>query len=58
VLYGSADLLNSLIKHDLVDEYRIMVFPVVLGSGKTPVPRCGGIWGVPSRSRERPHNNE
>jgi class 3 adenylate cyclase/dihydrofolate reductase len=34
VLYGSADLLNSLIKHDLVDEYRLMVFPVLLGSGK------------------------
>lgn len=34
VLYGSADLLNSLIKYDLVDEYRLMVFPVLLGSGK------------------------
>ena len=34
LLFGSADLLNSLIKHDLVDEYRFMVFPVVLGSGK------------------------
>jgi class 3 adenylate cyclase/dihydrofolate reductase len=34
LLIGSADLLNSLIKHDVIDEYRIMVFPVVLGSGK------------------------
>jgi class 3 adenylate cyclase/dihydrofolate reductase len=33
-LYGSADLLNSLVRHDVIDEYRIMVFPVVLGSGK------------------------
>lgn len=33
-IYGSADLVNSLISHDLIDEYRIMVFPVVLGSGK------------------------
>jgi class 3 adenylate cyclase/dihydrofolate reductase len=34
VLYGSAELFNSLAKHGLIDEYRIMVFPVVLGSGK------------------------
>ncbi len=34
LIYGSADLVNTLVQHDLVDEYRLMVFPVVLGSGK------------------------
>jgi dihydrofolate reductase len=31
---GSADLVHTLTRHDLVDEYRLMIFPIVLGSGK------------------------
>jgi dihydrofolate reductase len=31
---GSADLVQTLMEHDVVDEYRLMVHPVVVGSGK------------------------
>ena len=31
---GSATLVSTLIEHDLVDEYHLLVYPVVLGSGK------------------------
>ena len=31
---GSAALLNYLTRHNLIDEYRIMVYPVVVGEGR------------------------
>ena len=34
LVYGSPDLVDELLRHDLVDEYRLAVYPVILGSGK------------------------
>lgn len=31
---GSATLVQTLIEHDLVDEYRLLVYPIALGNGK------------------------
>jgi dihydrofolate reductase len=33
-VHGSGDLIQTLLRHDLVDRYRLLVFPLVIGSGK------------------------
>ena len=34
LVYGSGDLIQTLLRHGLVDRFHLWVFPVVLGSGK------------------------
>jgi dihydrofolate reductase len=34
LIYGSSALVNTLMPHKLIDEYRFMIYPLVLGTGK------------------------
>jgi dihydrofolate reductase len=38
LVFGSGQLLHTLIQHHLVDEYRLMVHPIIVGSGKRLFP--------------------
>jgi dihydrofolate reductase len=40
---GSAELVRALVGHDLVDEFRLMIDPVVLGGGKRIFPADGSL---------------
>jgi dihydrofolate reductase len=46
-VHGSAGLIQTLLQHDLVDELRLLTFPVVLGAGK----RLFGEGTVPAAMR-------
>jgi dihydrofolate reductase len=46
-VHGSANLIQTLLRHDLVDEFRLWIFPVVLGSGK----RLFGQGAIPAGFR-------
>jgi dihydrofolate reductase len=43
VVLGSGDLLQSLIRHGLVDEYTLLIHPLVLGSGRRLFPDDGSF---------------
>ncbi|MEO8610343.1 MAG: dihydrofolate reductase family protein [Chloroflexota bacterium] len=34
IVHGSATLIQTLMQHDLVDSYRLLVYPVIVGTGK------------------------
>jgi len=40
---GSASLAAQLIEHGLVDEYRLMIEPILLGGGKRVFPEHGQV---------------
>jgi dihydrofolate reductase len=44
-VHGSSELIQTLVEHDLVDEFHLLVFPVLIGSGK----RLFAKGTIPSR---------
>ena len=47
IVYASRTLVKTLIEHDIVDELRLMIYPVLLGAGE----RLFGETSTPKRTR-------
>ena len=45
-VHGSGNLIQTLLRHNLVDQYRLWVFPLVIGSGKRLVSEGTIPWGL------------
>jgi dihydrofolate reductase len=43
LVFGSTQLVATLIEHDLVDELRLVIDPVIVGGGKSIFPRDGSL---------------
>jgi hypothetical protein len=46
-VHGSSNLIQTLLRHGLVDRFRLLVYPVVIGSGK----RLFGEGAIPATLR-------
>jgi dihydrofolate reductase len=45
-VHGSGALVRTLLEHDLLDELRLLVFPVIVGAGKRLFPEAGVATGL------------
>ena len=43
LVIGSSELVKTLVENDLVDEFRMMIDPLVVGGGKRPFPADGAL---------------
>ena len=39
-VWGSSELVHTLLANDLIDEYRLIMYPIIVGSGKRLFPDC------------------
>jgi dihydrofolate reductase len=54
LVHGSGGLVPTLHEHDLVDEYRLLVFPVIVGEGRRLFPDQAWPPGSPLWTRALP----
>jgi dihydrofolate reductase len=45
-VHGSGALVRTLLENDLVDELRLLVFPVIVGAGRRLFPEAGQATGL------------